>query len=208
MFVYLDESGDTGFKLDRGSSRYFVVTLLLVEDPIPIQTAIEDLREHLRFTRGNEFKFYRSRESVRTAFLDMLRRQSFMARALVVDKQTVGGPPMQERESFYASLVRLLLQQDEGTIKDALIVLDESFKDKRSKQHLATYVRRALNTDPQAPRIRGVRYHSSRSDNLIQATDMLSGAIYARYHRGDDTYFRRIRVKVGSVWEWRPTEAQ
>ncbi len=47
MFVYLDESGDTGFKFRRGSSKYFVVTLLLVEDPIPVQIAIDELRSEL-----------------------------------------------------------------------------------------------------------------------------------------------------------------
>ena len=43
MFVYLDESGDTGFKFPN-SSRYFVIALLLIEDPIPFHAAIEDLR--------------------------------------------------------------------------------------------------------------------------------------------------------------------
>src|SRR3712207_4510470 len=197
MFVYVDESGDTGFKFDRGSSRYFVITLLLVDDPIPMQAAIDDLRERLGFTRGNEFKFYRSSEKVRLAFLDMLRRQAFMARVLVVDKTLVGRPGLHEREAFSASLVRLILQHDEGTIADAMVVLDESFMGKKSKQDLATYLRRALNTDPLAPRIRGVRYHNSRSDNLIQAADMLSGAIYARYHRSEE---RRVGKECRSRW--------
>jgi Protein of unknown function (DUF3800) len=39
MHVYIDESGDTGFKFRSGSSRYFVVTLLLVDDPIPLHQA-------------------------------------------------------------------------------------------------------------------------------------------------------------------------
>ncbi|MBA2754312.1 MAG: DUF3800 domain-containing protein [Chloroflexia bacterium] len=47
MFVYLDESGDTGFTFDSGSSAFFVITLLLVDDPIPFQTAISRLRQEL-----------------------------------------------------------------------------------------------------------------------------------------------------------------
>lgn len=52
MFVYLDETGDTGFKFDKGSSRYFVVTMLLVQDPIPLYTAIDDFRKSLHVRDG------------------------------------------------------------------------------------------------------------------------------------------------------------
>ncbi len=86
MFVYPDESGDTGFKFDRGSSRYFVVTLLLVNDPIPFHEAVAALRKSLGFTEGNEFKWYTSSEETRWVFLRMLRRQEFAARVLVIDK--------------------------------------------------------------------------------------------------------------------------
>jgi hypothetical protein len=47
MYVYLDESGDTGFAFRRGSRRYFVIALLLVEDPIPIHQAVHDIRLEL-----------------------------------------------------------------------------------------------------------------------------------------------------------------
>ena len=33
MLVFVDESGDPGLKLDQGSSRYFIVILVLFEDP-------------------------------------------------------------------------------------------------------------------------------------------------------------------------------
>jgi len=73
MFVYLDESGDTGFKFNQGSSRYFVITLLLVTDPIPIHAAIDELRISLGFDRGNEFTWVNSSRDVRWAFLQMLQ---------------------------------------------------------------------------------------------------------------------------------------
>ena len=42
------------------------------------------------------------------------------------------------------------------------------------------------------------------ADNLIQATDILSGAVYARYHKQKPEYYEFIRAKIGDVWEWRP----
>jgi hypothetical protein len=202
MFVYLDESGDTGFKFNRGSSRYFVITLLLVEDPLPFHAAIEELRAGLGFAAGNEFKWASSSHDVRWAFQRMLRRQDFSARILVVDKSLMKAPHLRQRETFYNFLVQMVLRQDDETIREATIVLDESIKNKKSKQHLATYLRRELNADPRVTKIKAVRYHRSHSDNLLQAADMLSGAIYTRYHRGNSDYLEYIRVKIGNLWEW------
>lgn len=204
MFVYIDESGDTGFKFDKNSSRYFVVTLLLVEDPIPLQAAIDALRRELGFAPGNEFKFSNSREEVRWAFLRMLRRQDFNVRALVIDKTLMTQPHMQKRETFYSFLIRTVLTHDKGTIRDATLVLDESVKSRSSKKQLTSYLRRALNTDPGLPKVRDVRYHASHADNLIQAADMIAGSIYAAYHRGNRAYLDFLRPKIGDLWQWQP----
>ena len=204
MFVYLDESGDTGFRFNQGSSRYFVITLLLVNDPIPFHEAIDDLRASLGFATGNEFKWVNSSPDVRWAFLRLLRKQDFTARVLVVDKTLMTAPHMRKRDTFYNFLVQLILKHDNGTIQDAILILDESVKSRRSKQQLASYLRRALNTSPQERKIREVRYHRSHADNLIQATDMLVGAINTNYHRGNDEFLAYIRVKISDIWEWRP----
>ena len=206
MFVYLDESGDTGFKFRQGSSRYFVVALLLVDDPIPLLAAIVDLRERLGFAPANEFKFSNSREPVRQAFLRLMVHQECAIRALVIDKTLIPHAQARTREAFYSFVVRLVLSRDRGTIRNAMVILDESVKSKKSQQRLTTHLRQALNGDPAAPKIRGVRYHDSRSDSLIQAVDMVSGIIYAHYHHGEPEYLRLIRTKVVDIWEWQPHE--
>lgn len=204
MFVYLDESGDPGFKFKQGSSRYFVITLLLVTDPIPFHEAIDELRESLGFDRGNEFKWVRSSADVRWSFLQMLRRQDFTARVLVIDKTLMTAPHMHKRDTFYNFLVRMILTHDNGTIQDAIVILDESVKSKKSKQHLATYLRRELNSGSARRKIREVRYRKSHTDNLVQAADMLTGAINTRYHRGNSEYLDYMRVKISDLWEWQP----
>ncbi len=32
MLIFIDDSGDTGIKFDRGSSRFFVISLLIFDD--------------------------------------------------------------------------------------------------------------------------------------------------------------------------------
>lgn len=207
MFVYLDETGDTGFRFRHGSSKYFVITLLLVEDPIPIQAAIDGLRRRLGFGPLDEFKFSHSADDVKERFLRELRRHDVTIRALVVDKELMTEPHVRKRETFYTFLVKLVLTHDGGSIRDATLVLDESVKSKKRKLHIGSYLRQALNTEAATPKVRHIVHHASHTDNLIQATDMASGAIHRAFARRDSSYLDIIRPKVKDIWVWRPNTA-
>lgn len=209
MFVYLDESGDTGFKFSKGSSRYFVVTILLTPDPVPLNSAIDDLRTQLGFRREHEFKFYSSRDEVRYAFLRVLTKHDVLLRSLIVDKQQLSLPHMRTREIFYNYLLGLLLKHDNDRINDATLIIDERDKGKKSKQGLATYLRKKLNTkDNGYKKIKDVRYHESHRDNLLQAVDMVAGAVKAKYERGRPEYCKIIRAKMDDEWVLKPYNTQ
>lgn len=203
MLVYLDESGDCGFKFRKGSSAYFVVTLLLVDDPLDIQIAVDELRRDIGYINRPEFKFVSTRPIIRERFLYTIRDYDFLVRTLVVDKQLLTTPQMHERELFYNYLVRQILQHDQGRIREATLILDESVKSKEAKQAMATYLRRMLNVEG-AQKIKKVQHRDSRNDNLIQAVDMISGAIYHRFERCENRYFNIIRPRIDDVWRFQP----
>ncbi len=202
MYVYLDESGDTGFKFHRGSSDYFVIALLLVDDPVPIHQAIHDLRLSWGKPETYEFKFTHAHHDIRQAFFHALRPYPFKVRALVVDKKRLEAPHLRKKETFYNYLVKMALKNDFGTISGATLVIDESFQGKGSKAGLTTYLRRELNAESAGnPRkIEQVRYHQSHKDNLIQAADMFVGAIAREYEEKDAQYRRMFAKKIGNVW--------
>lgn len=82
MYVYLDESGDTGFKFRNGSSRYFVIALLLVDEPLPLHQAVHDLRLRLNKSESYEFKFMRTHHDGRIAFFQAIKPFTFQVHAL------------------------------------------------------------------------------------------------------------------------------
>jgi hypothetical protein len=86
MHVYIDESGDTGFKFKTGSSRYFAIALLLVDDPIPLHQAVHDFRLRLRKPEEHEFKFVHTPHELRQAFFHAIQPCRYDVRAIVVDK--------------------------------------------------------------------------------------------------------------------------
>jgi len=64
MLVFVDEAGDTGSKLDKGSSRYFIVTLVLFEENEEAEAAdtrINLLRRDLSLAADFEFTLMRRR---------------------------------------------------------------------------------------------------------------------------------------------------
>jgi hypothetical protein len=77
-------------------------------------------------------------------------------------------------------------------------VIDESFKGKRRQASLTTQLQRVLNAGA-VKQIIGVAYHDSRRDNLLQAVDMVAGAIARAYEKGDGQYLRLFRREVQAV---------
>jgi len=72
LYIYLDESGDLGFK--PGSSKYFLITLLITGNPRPIQKCIRKIRASLdkKPKQLKELKAYHSTEVTRNRLLKCL----------------------------------------------------------------------------------------------------------------------------------------
>lgn len=90
MLVFIDDSGDTGFKFERGSSRYFVISLLIFDDDLEAEkmsVAIKQLKRDVGIGDHEEFKFNKSRDKNRELFLQTINYFSFRIRSLIVEKK-------------------------------------------------------------------------------------------------------------------------
>lgn len=204
MFIYADESGDTGFKFAQGSSRFFVVTLLLGDDPVPVQYAVDELRRRLGFSPRDEFRFSHSSIEVRRRFLQELRPYPFAVRAVVVDKARRDPRQVPDAETFYERMVKVALIDAGPEIAGATLILDQSVTSKRRRKTFDAFLRQPSPEAHDTRRLRRVAHHASHADSLIQAADMVSGAIYARFNRGDAGYLEIIRTKVERLWVMAP----
>jgi hypothetical protein len=206
VLVLIDESGDPGFKLVRGSSSHFVMTMVIFDDFVEAECTaadIADLRQRLRLK--SEFKFSKCRDDIKDAFFECVCAHRFVVRAVAVDKSAIYSEGLRERkELFYNYFVKLLLSHDGGVLADARVKIDGS-GDRRFKQELNAYLRRQL----QAGQVHSVRFAESHRDDLIQLADMVSGAIFRSYRRQDRQHASRWRQKLsragrlGDVWDFR-----
>lgn len=207
MLVLIDESGDPGFKLVRGSSSHFVVAMVVFEDFAEAErasAAIAALRVRLQIKA--EFKFSKSHDRVKDEFFACVCAFRFKVRAIVVDKSAIYRDSLRERKDlFYNYFVQMLLRHDDGVLKDARVKIDGS-GDRRFKDELNGYLRKQL----AAGQIQSVKFAESHRDNLIQLADMVAGAILRSY-RDEQDRKRAVRWRrqltdagrVGNIWDFR-----
>lgn len=202
MLVLIDESGDSGFKIAKGSSSHFVIVMVVFDDYEVAENtsnAINDTRTKLRFK--TEFKFSNSSNAVRTGFFRSVSKYPFTVRALVADKSIIYSEKLRsEKESFYNYFVKSLLKNDNGILVDANIKIDGSGS-KEFKKNLNSYLRNQLSQK----KIKKFKFVDSKSDNLIQLADMCAGAVQ-RACRSDekrnDEWLRILRDAncIDDIW--------
>jgi hypothetical protein len=131
MLVFIDESGDSGFKFDRGSSRYFVIAAVIFSDDLSAsacERAIDCFRRELSFPPGRELHFKECSDKVREAFFRRVANERFWYQAFVVDKQKLCASafPFRDGKSFYQFAVSIVCGSTRGLLRDAKIVIDKN----------------------------------------------------------------------------------
>jgi Protein of unknown function (DUF3800) len=202
MLVFVDESGDPGFKLERGSSAVFTAALVAfrdVEQARATHEAIDATAAQLRVRP--EFKFSKCRPQVRDAFFETVHPFEFSVRAMVVQKSRVHSAHLRsDKEAFYSFFVTSMLNFDDGLLEAARVIIDGS-GDRVFKREMGAYFRRHLGKG----KVKSIQYSNSAGDRLIQLADMCAGAIGRsfKHDRSDRNRWRNmLGRKIEHVWEF------
>lgn len=208
MLVFIDDSGDAGFKFDKGSSRFFIIACVIFFDDLEAEKAaiaIKQLKRILKFPEDTEFKFNKSRKTVRKRFLEAINAFGFKVRCLVVDKSLVRSEELRHnKNSFYSYVIKLVLHHSDNTIVDAKVRIDGS-GDRVFRKNFVTYLRKQLNSS-QKKIMRNCKLINSRSNVLIQMADMIAGTIRRSYEEDKTdryTYKQIIKKHIQDEWNFR-----
>lgn len=196
MHIFLDESGDLGFT-DK-SSKYFVLTGLITEEPKRIQKCIKHVRKTLRKKdkRMVELKFHSSSPALRVKVLKKLSEQKLSVYSIVVDKETVFERLREKKEIYYNYISGLLLWQ--GLTfpigKKIKVVMDKRVYGK-NREEFDKYIKNKITFNlRRRPNIE-ILHIDSKKEPALQAVDFVSGAIHRKFRDGDETYFSIIKNK-------------
>lgn len=204
MLVFIDDAGDPGFKLDKGSSRHFVIACVIFDDNLDAEETalrIKRYRRSLNWRDDHEFKFNKASKAIRLGFLEVIKSCNFRVRAIVADKSVIRSPELRRNKNkFYNYMIKEVLSKSDGSIKNASIRLD-GHEDRAYKKAATTYFRQQAN--PKGSVIKDMKFVNSKSDSLVQLADMVAGSILRGTQESKtdkDAYISAIKKRLEDVW--------
>lgn len=161
MLIFLDESGDTGYHFEKGSSHYFVVGLVIFHDhdqAIKCDQAIQALKEELGC---GEFHFSSNRDYIRKAFLKTVSKYRFEHSAKNIDKTKET-----KREDLYEHTCRDLIETISPYPSKTTLTMDQHggiVQQGKLKRDLKNALGLKMGLK--------VKFQNSRKNNLLQLAD-------------------------------------
>lgn len=205
MLIFIDESGDAGFRIKKGSSKCFAIGLVIFDDDLHAEETALIIKKYRRaagLPDHFEFKFNKCNKALRLGFLEAVKRCKFRIRAIVVEKEKIYSSHLRgSKEKFYNFVMMEVLRNNGDTIKNAKIRLDK-LGEKALRKNLSTYLRKQLNIGEKSV-IENLRFRDSKTDVLIQLADMVVGAIRRSYDytKTDHTEYKAvIKKRIEDIW--------
>jgi len=204
LLIFIDESGDPGFKLGRGSTSHFVVAMVIFDKNEDAEFAAKVIKEASSDLKIKpEFKFNKSRDLIKDEFFNRVKKCKFRVRALVVDKEKIYSKNLREDdEKFYNYFVRLLIDFKELKFNDVSIKIDGS-GDREFKKELNRYLRSQIKSDLKLK----IELVDSNNNYLIQLADMVAGAIAKSYpnqiRAANNRWRQSLGKKVENTWDFK-----
>ena len=207
MLVFIDDSGDPGFKVQRGSTSVFVISLTIFDDNLEAEKAslsIKELRRRLKVSDYYEFKFNNCDSRFKRAFFESVIRFKFRVRAIVVKKEVIHSFHLRTNiENFYNYVIMQVLKQSVGSIKRAKLKFDKR-GEKKIRNQLRVYLSQQL--DNKNKKIfSDLKFEDSEQNTLIQLADMVAGAVFSGFSGRHTTYLDNLRKarKIEDIWEFK-----
>jgi hypothetical protein len=193
-----DEAGDASFSFSKGASRYFVMAVVATTNPDGLRATLADVRRQARLPANFDFHFNRlASGKLRQLVFSRLREADFEARALVADKTALPDPfRVMAGLDFYLYFVSELIRQippdrrAEGTL-----ILDEFGSPERTRREL----KRVMQARDIDPGFRRIAVRRSESEPLIQAADLVAGAILRRDAKKDSEAYYYLAPRLAQV---------
>lgn len=204
MLIFIDESGDSGLKIEQGSSRFFIISLVVFEDheeAIACDQRIQLLKTELGWPLNSEFHFKKNSNRVRKFFAEAVARYNFFYYGIVINKDPnkLYGEGFKNKESFYKYACSLVFENAKDKLHDAIVVIDQSGSNEFRDQ-LARYLKRKMNNNSKM--ISKVKMNESVSNNLLQLADYVAGVISKSMKEGNNEFRKILAHREINVQVW------
>lgn len=175
MFIYIDDSGDPGFKLGKGSSDFFAIAAVYFKDDKEESAAVQkitDLKTILGWQQRREFKFRKANAKIKHYFFNHLATANFKAIVVLADKKNITDKTLRRNASlFYNHIIIAALRRIPNPTDLHIYIDGESGCEYRRK--VKTFFRKNL----EQHNLTQLKYFDSKDSELIQLADMIVGLV-------------------------------
>lgn len=197
MLIFIDESGDSGLKIDKGSSRYFTVSLVVFNDhdeAVACDKKIDILKKDLGWSQQSEFHFKNNADKIKEQFLKTVLPFNFFYYCIVINKskEKLWGEGFKNKSSFYKYACSLVFENAKGKLDNAVIVIDKS-GNLDFRRQLEKYLKTKINSSTRKI-IKKIKMQDSEKNNLLQLADYVAGVVNRSVNKSKDRhdYYRSL----------------
>ncbi len=183
MKIAIDESGDTGRKFWRGSSKWFILTAVIVPDSLkcgPTCQAVHKFSNER--ANGREMHFSHNSHQQHVDFLSYMRQYEYIFASICIDKQhLLKTKPyvMRSKMSLLKFSFDSLFDLLQPWMADPVVVIDTNGPrhfNKALSRHLMGVFGTRHKGDIHA--IKQIRSVDSSTEPLVQLADYVAGAVH------------------------------
>lgn len=196
MQIFIDESGDPGFLIEEGSSRFFVVAVVIFENDdqaTQARLALEELGPRWGKPKRFELKFSKLSEAERIAALQVAAKFEFKIRSVIFDKVRMNELQLQHfKKNYYQYALRSLLDRTDRDLSHSVLKID-TFGEDFYRDNLTAYFAKHI-CDPGDTERCQLVFQDSKYDVLIQLADLVAGALRKSFEitHNDSQVYREV----------------
>ncbi|MBI2676651.1 MAG: DUF3800 domain-containing protein [Candidatus Yanofskybacteria bacterium] len=200
-YILLDESGDLGFSFRKGSSKFFIVTIIFTESKRNLEKIARRVHKTLRkkFKKVGVLHAYKEASITRQRLLKDLAKTDCGILLVILNKKKVFTKLQDEKSVLYNYVTNILLERlmNKKPIpidKPIILIAAQRETNKFLNENFKSYLSKQINNNHKISL--KVEIATPAEEKSLQVVDFASWAIFRKYEFGDDSYYNLVKVRI------------
>ena len=204
IYAYADESGDTGYQFQASSSRYFVLGIVVPDQPEQIVDQLLAARRKLGRNAAFEFHYRESDSTERAAFFNAIAPVPMKLLIATIDKTHAPLDFQKLRKiGLYSHALAAIALRSPFALDNCKLFLDGSGYPKQFLREVKNAVRFACRVAGKPKQnFQDIRILDS-GNALVQSADMFTGVAAEVANRGSSEWLPMLTSKAVLQWNER-----
>lgn len=203
--IYIDESGDLGFRFKKTKppSHYFTVAAIVTQErsvDVKLKRVIKKIRQRKlkkKYKKKDEFKFSNTNDVIRKAILKEISKLDVSIYSLTVNKKRVVDSLKNKPDILNNYIMKELLNECLlGDLRKPIHIYIDRYLSKHRQEELVEYITwtyaERLKKSPKVE----FKHVDSKENKAIQAVDFIAGAIQQKCENNNIEYFNLVQDKL------------